>query len=141
MKNRIGNPAIVCLILLTAGASVSAQISPGKLTESHAHLEGLSNCTKCHLLGEKVSNEKCLDCHREIAARIKDRKGYHFSPVVRANDCSKCHSEHHGRNFQMIHLDTGEFSHAETGYDLLGAHAGLSCKVCHKPENSIEKYK
>ena len=92
---------------------VSAQISPGKLSESHAHLEGLSNCTKCHVLGEKVSDEKCLDCHEEIAARIKDQKGYHFfGGGSSRKECIKCHSDHHGRNFKMIHFDADEFDHS-----------------------------
>jgi len=141
MQNRIGNITIVSLILLMAGLPVLAQISPGKLSESHAHLEGLSNCTKCHLLGEKVSSEKCLDCHREIAVRIKDRKGYHSSSEVRANDCIKCHSDHHGRNFQMIHLDTDGFRHAATGYDLKGTHANNTImKVYITPESRPENF-
>ena len=43
-----------------------SQISPGELAKVHAHLEGMSNCTQCHSLGAKVSNEKCLDCHKEV---------------------------------------------------------------------------
>ena len=125
---------IVSLTFLTVVLLVSAQISPGKLSESHAHLEGLSNCTKCHVLGEKVSNEKCLDCHKEIASRINKQKGYHASAEVRAKECIKCHSDHHGRKFQMIHFETDEFNHAHTGYNLHGAHAELSCRNCHKPE-------
>ena len=37
-------------------------MSPGDLTQYHADLEGLLNCTKCHDLGEGVSEAKCLDC-------------------------------------------------------------------------------
>ncbi|MFZ4401794.1 MAG: hypothetical protein ACOYO1_17325, partial [Bacteroidales bacterium] len=40
-----------------------AQISPGELSNYHSHLEGISNCTKCHVLGEQLSNDKCLACH------------------------------------------------------------------------------
>ncbi len=134
MHRRFEYITAISLTFLILILLVSAQISPGKLAEPHAHLEGLSNCTKCHLLGEKVTNEKCLDCHREIAARITGRKGYHFSAEVRANDCIECHSDHHGRNFKMIRFDADEFDHSQAGYDLHGAHAGLSCRNCHKPE-------
>ena len=109
MKKGIEYITLISLTLLILVLLVSAQISPGKLSESHAHLEGLSNCTKCHLLGEKVTNEKCLDCHKEIATRINARKGYHASAEVRAKDCIKCHSDHHGRKFQMIHFDPDKF--------------------------------
>jgi len=134
VQNSIGNRASISLILLLAMVPVIAQISPGKLSESHAHLEGLSNCTKCHVLGEKVSNEKCLECHKEIAQRINEQRGYHFSAEVRSNECIKCHSDHHGRDFQMIHFDPNNFNHKETGYNLQGSHAELSCIKCHKSE-------
>ena len=46
--------------------NIIAQISPGKLTDAHAHLEGMGNCTQCHDLGNKVPDQKCLACHTEI---------------------------------------------------------------------------
>ncbi len=33
---------------------VYGQISPGDLSNAHKDLEGMSNCTKCHVLGDKV---------------------------------------------------------------------------------------
>jgi hypothetical protein len=44
----------------------TGQISPGDLSEGHSHLEGMSNCTQCHTLGAKVSNEKCLACRQDF---------------------------------------------------------------------------
>ncbi|HSG67212.1 MAG TPA: cytochrome c3 family protein, partial [Bacteroidales bacterium] len=82
-----------------------SQLSPGDLAAVHAHLEGTTNCTQCHVLGDKVSNEKCLDCHREIKARIDQNKGYHSSGEVSGKDCFECHNDHHGRNFQIIRFD------------------------------------
>ena len=29
--------------------------------EPHKDLEGMFKCTQCHVLGQKVSNDKCLD--------------------------------------------------------------------------------
>ena len=80
-------------------AKLHAQISPGDLTKAHADLEGIFKCTQCHILGDKVSNDKCLECHKEIKSRIDQKKGYHASREVRGKDCAVCHSEHHGRNF------------------------------------------
>jgi hypothetical protein len=111
---------------------ISAQISPGALSEPHAHLEGISNCTKCHILREKVSNEKCLDCHQAIKARISGNRGYHSSPEVKGKDCASCHSDHHGVKFQMIRFDTAQFNHSLTGYNLQGSHSEINCKSCHK---------
>lgn len=127
--------AVISLVLFLFLAQVTAQISPGDLSQSHAHLEGLSNCTKCHTLGKKVSNEKCLNCHLDIGIRIKEQRGYHASTELHGKGCVECHNDHHGRNFQMIRFDTDQFNHALTGYKLQGAHEAVDCKTCHKIEN------
>jgi hypothetical protein len=100
------------LVLLAAGSMVVAQLSPGDLTTAHAALEGMSNCTQCHDLGNKVTNAKCLECHKEIKSLITKKRGYHASSVVKAQDCFACHSEHHGRKFEMVRFDEKAFDHA-----------------------------
>ena len=111
-----------------------AQISPGKLASAHAKLEGLSNCTACHELGKKVTNSKCFDCHKEMKSLIDLNKGYHSSVDVKGKDCFACHSDHHGRNFQIVRFDTLKFNHQLAGYELKGKHAKVSCNSCHKNE-------
>ena len=110
-----------------------AQLSPGELSKAHAGLEGVSNCIKCHVVGSKVTREKCLACHKEIQANITEKKGYHASPEVTGKLCALCHNEHHGRNFQLVRFDRNTFVHAKTGFELKGAHAKKDCKDCHKP--------
>ncbi|TNE62314.1 MAG: cytochrome c family protein [Bacteroidetes bacterium] len=130
----------VLLLLLPLGSF--AQISPGPLAAAHAELEGVFNCTKCHELGNKVTNAKCLECHKEINTRIRQNKGYHAAPQVRKKDCFECHSEHHGRNFKMVRFDESSFNHDWTGYKLTGAHRTTDCRECHKPDNIQDpKYK
>jgi len=128
-----GITALIISALIFADYCYS-QISPGDLAEPHAHLEGMSNCTQCHILGDKVSNEKCLKCHDDIKARMELGKGYHASEDVKSKECVVCHNDHHGRNFQIIRFSEETFNHRLTGYELLGAHAGKTCKSCHKPE-------
>jgi len=133
MKFRIDR--IFCFVLLSIiGHHAFAQISPGELAKVHSHLEGMSNCTQCHILGEKVSNKKCLDCHTELKARIDLQKGYHSSAEVKGKECVKCHSDHHGKNFQIIRFEKEKFNHSLTGYNLVGAHAKKQCIDCHKSE-------
>ena len=110
---------------------VAAQISPGELSGPHAHLEGISNCTQCHVLGDKPANEKCLKCHTEIQQRINLKKGYHVSNEVKGKQCFSCHSEHNGKNFQLIRLDIKTFNHNLTGFSLSVPHAKKECKDCH----------
>ncbi len=124
---------ISAVFLITfMAASAFAQISPGPLTTAHANLEGLSNCTKCHVLGKQVENFKCLACHTEIQDLINQNRGYHANPQVRSQNCASCHSEHHGRQFEIIHFDTKSFDHTLTGYPLKGKHATLQCRACHQ---------
>ena len=108
------------------------QLSPGDLVEVHKHLEGMTNCTQCHVLGEKVTNQKCLDCHGLIQDLIREGKGYHVSSDVEGKDCFTCHSDHHGRGFQIIRFDTENFNHDLTAYELKGKHLELECKKCHQ---------
>lgn len=122
-------------ILLFFSTMGFSQISPGDLVEAHAHLEGISNCTECHVLGDKVTNEKCLDCHKEIKSRIDNNKGYHVSSDVKGKECASCHNDHHGRNFEIIRFDTVTFDHDLAGYELLGKHKDINCLDCHKNEH------
>ncbi len=125
---------MILLLLLAVITEGWSQISPGDLTSAHAKLEGMSNCTECHVIGEKVSNAKCLDCHKEIKSLINKNEGYHASAGVVKKDCFACHSEHHGRKFDMIHFDEKSFNHKDAGYVLEGKHNQIDCKSCHKPD-------
>lgn len=132
MKNKFHH--IIPLFLLIVINSY-CQISPGDLTNAHAKFEGMSNCTLCHELGEKVASSKCLDCHKEIKSLVSNKKGYHSSSEVKKKDCFQCHSEHHGRNFEMIRFDEKAFNHELTGYKLEGKHEEIDCRKCHVSEN------
>ena len=108
------------------------QISPGELSKAHQFLEGVSNCTKCHDLGNKVTREKCLDCHKAIKIEIDQHRGLHATSDLLLKDCFICHNEHHGRNFKMLKFDTTNFNHSTTGFELKGSHTNKACEVCHK---------
>jgi hypothetical protein len=113
---------------------LKAQLSPGELTQAHAHLEGVRNCTQCHTVGQKVSNDKCLQCHHDVKWRVEKAHGYHGSKEVQGKDCFSCHSDHHGRKFEPVRWDTKQFDHNLTGYQLTGKHAQIDCRSCHKPD-------
>lgn len=120
------------MFMLLITVTAHAQISPGDLTNSHSDLDGMSNCTKCHELGESPVKEKCLDCHKEIKKLIDLNRGYHS---VNNSECYECHSEHNGREFDMLHFDENSFDHLEAKYELTGKHLQIDCRKCHTPEN------
>lgn len=136
LKYKIG----IVFYLLVFSLNGIAQISPGELAEVHAPLEGMANCTQCHTLGAKVSNEKCLDCHKEINARLSEAKGFHASSKVKGKECTICHGDHYGRNYDIVHLVKEKFDHNDTGYKLEGKHAKKDCNDCHKKDNIADPH-
>jgi hypothetical protein len=139
MQSRTDITFGIILMMMLSVFNLTAQISPGDLSNAHSHLEGISNCTQCHVLGNKVSGDKCLVCHTEIKNRITLQKGYHASADVRGKQCFACHSEHNGKNFQLIRLDTAKFDHSLTGYTLSVPHAKKGCKDCHNSKNIADQ--
>ncbi|MCC6410225.1 MAG: cytochrome c family protein [Saprospiraceae bacterium] len=131
MKLKTLLTAVVFTCLLV---QVQAQLSPGDLAKPHAQLEGVANCTKCHVLGDKVSNDKCLSCHKEVKSKLDQGAGYHASSEAKGKECASCHNDHHGRNFNLIRFDKDKFNHNLTGYELTGSHKTNDCRKCHKPE-------
>lgn len=132
---------LIWLILLST--SVLAQLSPGDLAESHESLEGLTNCTECHELGEGPSAKKCLSCHLAIKRAMNSGRGYHYR-ITTLNEqlCMVCHSDHAGKDFDLIKWPGGQngFDHAQTGYELEGAHAKVTCRDCHNPANLPDEF-
>ena len=121
----------LCLALPLGGAAQF--LSPGRLAEPHAELEGLRRCTTCHELGQRgISSDRCLDCHEAVSIRIQDGRGYHAT--VQDEDCASCHQEHLGSDFDLLHLDQGTFNHLDTGYELELSHESVEdCRECHQP--------
>lgn len=148
LKHTIGLMAILGIVALAFPFSAGAQLSPGDLSRPHEALEGISNCTSCHELGEGPSADKCLECHKLIKQQLDQQEGYHNRLVnVEGKTCFACHNEHAGRDFELIHWDEKKFDHALTGYLLEGRHATLPCRDCHNPAliktdlNALEKDK
>lgn len=129
---KVGHILFIFVFTVYFNTTAHAQISPGELARVHSHLEGMTNCTKCHELGEKVSNAKCLVCHTEVKVRIDQNKGYHASAGVKGKQCANCHNDHHGLTFQIVRFDKDKFNHALAGYNLTGAHSKRKCEDCHK---------
>jgi len=131
----------IVLLIPLQFTSISAQLSPGDLARPHEFLEGLSNCTKCHELGKGTSAQKCLGCHVTVKERVDDAKGFHDVVVnVDGKVCFECHSDHAGRDFELIRWPSGvrDFNHALSGYLLEGKHGQLACRDCHHPGNIRE---
>jgi hypothetical protein len=73
----------------------------------------------------------CLACHGEIAAQVREDRGYHaFLLRGKPPHCKECHPDHQGRDFELTPvLET--FDHPHVEFALGGAHEGLACEKCH----------
>jgi hypothetical protein len=128
-----------CLFAVAHGVG-NAQISPGPLARAHQNLNGAANCIKCHEVSTKSPAFRCVECHREIATELDQNSGLHATfprsgPAGAA--CAKCHSDHNGENFALLHWDPTPkgFDHSKTGYALDGKHIGVGCRACHSAQH------
>ena len=130
------------LAVCSVAAAARAQVfSPGPLNQGHANLEGLVNCTRCHVAGGQLSDQRCLDCHTELKQRVAKRRGLHGRLSAADRACNKCHHEHQGRDFALVDWGKGgktAFDHRRTGFALLGKHAPLKCDQCHQDRLIID---
>ncbi len=130
---------LLCLLFAPAAA---AQISPGPLSKAHQFMGGSTECTRCHAVSPGSPDYRCLECHTEIASRLRARRGLHANFLGTSysdTSCIRCHSEHNGRDFSIVKWDPtpGHFDHTKAGFPLDGKHAGLACNRCHNPQRIL----
>ncbi|HSM25913.1 MAG TPA: cytochrome c3 family protein [Anaerolineaceae bacterium] len=137
--------ATVALFILISiiGFQGSSIFSPGKLStqntrglvlanaSSHADVE--TQCKYCHQPFTASQAESCLFCHEDIAEQINLQSGLH-GVLSGVNSCRTCHSEHKGRDFDMIKEALEKFDHNQTEFPLDGEHVSVDCQDCHKAD-------
>ncbi len=109
-------------------------LMPGDLTQPHVKLE--TKCESCHVHFDKSNQTPlCLDCHEDVANDLKRSKGFHSQlPTQQKQDCKTCHSDHKGRDFDIVALDLEGFNHLKTDFPLKGEHKDLLCHSCHRED-------
>lgn len=144
MEKRIAyrNFVTVCSLLTLSllGGTMSAQateiekwlIMPGPVVEGHATIE--SDCGACHApLSEQPQGELCVTCHEGVGQDVGAGVGFHGRlPGSERLECANCHTEHEGRDIDIVNFDPANFDHTLTDFMLLGAHTGVACGDCHK---------
>ncbi len=84
---------------------------PGPLVSGHAKLE--KECNSCHEPFSRQSQTRlCIACHKDTAADRRDRQGFHGRHAdALSKDCKYCHTDHKGRNADIVQLDRETFNH------------------------------
>jgi len=140
--------AVLILTLFVPGLSFAASLErlvmPGPVIKGHADLE--NDCSNCHRAF--VASEQpalCMDCHKEIRSDVTSLTGFHGRVAKDQPQllCKNCHTEHKGRDADVVGLDRSAFDHDRTNFPLRGGHVGRDCGACHaqgKPfrEASVE---
>lgn len=106
-------------------------IMPGPVIAAHADIE--AECSACHSPVEKrPQGELCADCHTNVRDDLASNTGFHGRlPGAQRTACATCHTEHEGRDIDIVGLDAGTFDHAGTDFPLRGAHSEVPCTNCH----------
>jgi hypothetical protein len=113
-------------------------LMPGKVSNAHAKYE--STCNNCHDRSDRGrQSELCLACHKDVATDVRGKTGFHgkLSNIERTQ-CRACHSEHLGRDADILRMNVTAFRHDNTDYPLKGQHALVECSACHQ---SGKKYR
>jgi hypothetical protein len=112
-----------------AGAqSLEDVLMPGKVIAGHAKYE--QECANCHVKFNKAAQDGlCLDCHKEVARDVRTKQGYHGRH--KPDTCRSCHTDHKGRDVNIVRFDEKAFDHAKSDFALAGAHPRVACRSCH----------
>jgi len=107
-------------------------LMPGEVIQGHAKLE--NTCSHCHSRFSKTTQAQlCRDCHEDVDRDIRDKRGFHGRITgIATTECKSCHSEHLGRDADIIRLDPLAFDHRHTDFPLGGAHTSVACSACHE---------
>ncbi len=136
MSTRIILTGICLLMISSFSAGIYAQdfkklVMPGRVIEGHVDIEG--DCSACHdSQSDRPMATLCVACHEDVGKDRDNSIGFHGrSETARRNECVVCHTDHEGRDADIVPVDGGLFDHEFSDFLLLGAHLGTSCGDCH----------
>jgi hypothetical protein len=135
------------LIFLVASFSfISASLAagetalmPGEVIRGHAKLE--AECEECHVrFDQDAQTTLCSNCHKEVKSDVLKHEGFHGR--LEEKQCRECHTDHKGRDANIVLLDTKKFDHSKTDFPLLEAHKNqekIKCKDCHETKKKYRE--
>jgi len=135
-------PFLASIFSVAAHAiDIEKLVMPGPLIAGHADIE--SDCSKCHVpFRADEENALCLECHDDVSRDIDAQTGFHGrGPGIATSLCRTCHSEHLGRDGDIVGLDREAFDHRVTDFVLLGGHLNATCDECHEAKSRFREAK
>ena len=132
------------MVLFSPGPLAAAGPEGGPLQGYGSHAEMERDCMLCHRPWGGVDPQRCLACHQAVEDQIVSQAGLH-GLLRDAEDCTRCHSEHQGRQAKMDGAARSAFPHDQTGFSLayhvrLVDGSPFVCADCHvAPGYSFEQ--
>lgn len=120
---------VTAWLAMGAGAqALEGVLMPGKVISGHAKYE--QECSNCHVKFNRAAQDGlCVECHKEIGRDVRAKQGYHGR--LKPEPCRTCHTDHKGRDVNIVQFDEKTFDHAKSDFALVGAHPRVACKSCH----------
>lgn len=124
---------------VASAVELETLVMPGKVIAAHADLE--ADCNSCHVaFARDKQRGQCMDCHEDIASDIAGLSGYHGrDAAARDDNCASCHTDHLGRDADVVGLDPDLFDHALTDFTLTGSHLDADCGDCHAADTTYRE--
>ncbi len=129
---------VVAIMASSMSSAVALEIEklvmPGQLIEGHADIE--AECVACHVpFSREQQDSRCIDCHQTVGADINVKRGFHGkNPDVTNGSCAGCHTDHIGRDADIVLFDDKNFQHKFADFLLRGAHIDVACIDCHEDD-------
>ncbi len=154
LKKHLPRPSMLRSLVFVLGFGyigfAYASLFPGPLTGhqvdgdpiggyvSHAQFE--KGCTHCHAPLHCVTEDRCQECHVDVAQEKTEMSGLH-GLLPGTNRCQNCHVEHMGREADITTLAFKRIDHATLASFSLDYHqadyAGqpMDCQSCHSQDD------
>ena len=157
LRKKLPRPSVLRSLIFVFGFGyigfAYASLFPGELTGSSAggeaiggyvsHAQFEKGCMHCHAPLHCVEDERCQDCHVEVAQERAEMSGMH-GLLPGTNRCQNCHVEHLGREADITTLAFKRIDHAALANFSLDYHqedyAGeaMDCQSCHSQDDYRE---
>ncbi|MEO1246021.1 MAG: cytochrome c3 family protein [Pseudomonadota bacterium] len=132
--------AVTCMPLESLRAQVFEKlVMPGRVIEGHAEVE--ADCGACHDADSDAARASlCTSCHEDVGRDREAGEGFHGRfAAARDSECVACHTDHEGRDADIVNLHAGLFDHALTDFALGGKHAIAACTDCHRESEAYHE--
>ena len=154
IRKHIPRPSVLRSMIFLLGFGyigfAYASLFPGPLTGhevddvplggyvSHAQFE--RGCSHCHAPLHCIEDDRCQECHVEVAQQKTDLSGLH-GLLPGTNRCQNCHVEHMGREADITTLAFTRVDHTVLANFSLDYHQedyngeAMDCQSCHTQDS------